>query len=454
MEKRSGSDMLTGSLWDKLLWYALPVAATAVLEQLFNASAIAVVGNFTGELRTVAVAAVGANGPIVSFLVTFFIGISMGANVVIAQAVGRRDEGTVRRASATALVLALIGGVMTAAAGEWLAPHVLAALSVPEEAFPHALLYLRIYLLGLPFIFLYNFEAAVFRSVGETKVPLRALLFSGALNAVLCLFFVIACGMDVDGAALATVLANLAAAGILLHRLMKTDEWIRIELSRLRPDGEILRKILRLGFPAGMQGGVFCAANIIIQGAINSLGTVVIAASTAAFSLEILVYFVINAFGQACMTFTGQNYGAGKIARCRRVLFLSLAEGAAFALVSMAVILGAGDFLLALFTDDPEVIACGYIRLILVFVSYPFTVCYETMSGYMRGFGISLAPAVTTTVCITVIRIAWVIFVFPKDPTFTTIMWVYPVSLAATAAAIFAALLWTRPAGRAVGDRG
>ena len=306
-------DMLHGSLWDKLPRFALPVAATAILEQLFNASDIAIVGNFSSGDKTVAVAAVGANSPLIGLILNLFIGIALGANVVIANAIGRKDMRSVKKAVHTALIVAVLSGIVVTVIGELVAGKVMGLLHVPDDVFPEALLYLRIYLLGLPVIFLYNFEAAVFRSIGDTKIPLQALLISGVLNVILNLFFVIVLHMTVNGVAIATVIANGVSSLILLWKLLHTDKCVRVSRSDLCIDRQSLLRIVQIGLPAGIQSAVFAMANIVIQSAINSLGTTVIAASSAAFNLEILAYYVLNSFSQACTTFVGQNYGAGNM---------------------------------------------------------------------------------------------------------------------------------------------
>lgn len=447
-KERNKIDMLHGPIWNKVPLFALPVAATAILEQLFNASDLAVVGNFTTGDHTVAVAAVGANSPIIGLVLNLFIGIALGANVVIANAIGRNDRDTVHRAVHTAILMALVGGVLTAILGEALAGWVLGLLNVPADVLPYAELYLRIYLLGLPVIFLYNFEAAIFRSVGETKVPLMALALSGILNVVLNLFFVIVLKMTVNGVAIATVISNAVSSAILFFRLMRTDSFIRVEPRDLRFSAASLRKILQIGLPAGIQSAVFAVANIVIQAAINSLGTAVIAASSAAFNLEIIAYYMMNSFSQACTTFVGQNYGARQLDRCRRAFGVCLLEDAIASGFVIAVVLFFGRGLLGLFTSDPQVIELGYIRLTTVFFAYIFSMLYEVMSSYLRGFGISLVPALLTMFGVCGTRLGWVHFVFPLDRTFRTIMLVYPVSLSFTALLIFLALVWYRPAKR------
>ena len=443
-------DMLHGSIWNKLPRFALPVAATAILEQLFNASDVAVVGNFAGDAaeKTAAVAAVGANTAIIGLIVNLFVGIALGANVVIANAIGRDDKDAVHRAVHTSILVALLGGAAIAVIGELIAGTLLHSLNVPDDVYPLALLYLRIYLLGMPVILLYNFEAAIFRSIGDTKVPLIALACSGVLNVILNLFFVAVLGMTVNGVAIATVISNALSSLILFIRLIRTDKYIKLEPRSLRIDGQSMKLILKIGLPAGIQSAVFSLSNIVIQSAINSLGKVVMAASSAALNIELLAYYVLNSFSQACTTFVGQNYGARQIDRCRKTLLLSILEDFIASAIAIGIVLLSGRFLLSIFNSDPEVIEIGYTRLIYLFSAYVFSMLYEVLSGYMRGFGISLIPAILTTFGVCGIRIFWINFVFPQNPTFTTIMTVYPISLSSTALLIGIALLCFRPAHR------
>lgn len=446
--KKQKLDMLNGSIWNKLPVFALPIAATGILEQLFNASDIAIVGNFAQTDKTAAVAAVGANSPIIGLILNLFIGIALGANVVIANAVGRDDKQTVQKAVHTSMVVSVIGGVLVAIIGELIAEPLLTVLNVPDDVLELALLYLRIYFLGMPVILLYNFEAAIFRSIGETKMPLIALTLSGILNVLLNLFFVIVLKMSVNGVATATVLANVVSAGILYVKLVKSDKYIKVEFKKLRIDGKTFKRIMQIGLPAGIQSAVFAVANIVIQGAINSLGTTVIAASSAAFNIEIIAYNVMNSFSQACTTFVGQNFGANKIDRCKKTLFLCLIEDAIASGTAILIVLITGKFLLSIFNNNPEVIEIGYTRLVIIFIAYIFSMLYEVMSGYLRGFGFSLVPAILTTVGVCVLRIIWINTVFPANRTFVTIMTAYPVSLATTAVLIFIALIIYRPSKR------
>ena len=318
-------------------------------------------------------------------------------------------------------------------------------LNVPYDVFPYALLYIRIYLLGMPVILLYNFEAAIFRSIGETNTPLKMLALSGVLNVILNLFFVIVLKMTVNGVAIATVISNFVSSVLLFTKLVKTDNVIRIRKNEMKFNVDIFKTIMKIGLPAGIQSAVFALANIVIQSAINSLGTVVIAASSAAFNIEIFAYDILNSFSQACTTFTGQNYGAGKLKRCRKVLILSIIEDAIITATVIAIVLIVGKSLLAIFNNDSNVIEIGYTRLIMVFFAYTFTMLYENMSGYLRGFGISLVPAILTIIGVCGTRILWIYTVFPMHRNFTAIMAAYPVSLSTTALLIFVALMIYRP---------
>lgn len=441
-------DMLHGSIWNKLPLFAFPVAATAILEQLFNASDIAVVGNFTGAGETVAVAAVGANSSIIALIVNLFVGVAMGTNVVIANAIGRGNPEAVKKAVHTSIVVAVLGGILVAVVAQLLAAPLLRFLLVPNDVFDSALLYLRIYLLGMPVILLYNFESAIFYSVGKTRVPLVALIVSGLLNVALNLFFVAVLRMSVDGVAIATVISNVVSSVWLLKRLRISEQCIRLEWQSLLIDWKAFREIMRIGLPAGIQGAVFAVSNIVIQSAINSLGTVVIAASSAASNIEIFAYDVLNSFSQACTTFVGQNFGAGQIKRCKRILLVCLAEDLIASAAAIALVLFAGKHLLAIFSNNPEVIFIGYTRLLMVVSAYTFSMLYEVLSGYLRGFGISLVPALLTTIGVCGVRIGWIHFVFPQTRTFQTLMSAYPVSLLATALLILIALLYYRPSYR------
>ena len=445
MERRM--DMVNGSLGDKIIRYAIPLAATGILQQLFNAADLAVVGQFSGKE---AMAAVGGNAPVIGLLVNLFVGISLGSNVIIARSIGQKDEESISKAVHTSVIVALLGGVFLAVLGELLAPFIVELLEVPTDVYPLAIKYLRIYLAGMPVILLYNFEAAVFRSSGNTRTPLAALTVSGVLNVVLNLFFVLGLGMDVDGVATATVLSNLVSSVLLFAALTRTAQAIRLDPRKLRVHSDVLRQILKVGIPAGIQGMIFSFANIIIQSAVNSLGTTVMAASSAAYNLEIFSYYIMNSFGQACTTFVGQNYGAGKNDRCRKTLRLCLLQSLTSTAVVSVLILLFSRPLLGIFNTDPDVIAAGQIRLAYIFFAYLFSFAQEGLSGYLRGFGVSFIPAACTVIGICGVRLTWIFTVFQQSRTFSTIMQVYPLSLGVTAVVILGVTLLVKPSQRYV----
>lgn len=438
-------DMINGSLGDKIIKHAIPLAVTGILQQLFNAADLAVVGHFSGKE---AMAAVGSNAPVIGLLVNLFVGISLGSNVIIARSIGQGDNESISKAVHTSVIVALLGGLFLTVLGELLAPEVVEMLAVPDDVYPLAVKYLRIYLAGMPVILLYNFEAAIFRSCGNTQMPLIALVVSGILNVVLNLFFVLGLGMDVDGVAAATVLSNLVSSALLFAAFIRTELVIRIIPRKLRIHGDMLGQILRIGIPAGVQGMIFSFANIIIQSAVNSLGTTVMAASSAAYNLEVFSYYVMNSFGQACTTFVGQNYGAGRGDRCRKTLKLCLLQSLISTATASILILLFSRSLLGIFNTDPEVIATGRIRLEYIFFAYLFSFVQEGLSGYLRGYGVSFIPAACAVIGICGVRLTWIFTVFRHAPSFTTIMQVYPLSLGVTAAVILAVTLYVKPSKR------
>lgn len=431
--KTENMNMLQGSLTDKVLAFALPLAVTGILQQLFNAADVAVVGQYAGKN---AMAAVGSNSPVIGLLVNAFVGIALGANVVISRFTGQKNRDGIHKAVHTSVVFAVAGGFALMILGELIAPFLLRMLSVPDKVFPLSLLYLRVYLLGLPVIFLYNFESAVFRSQGDTRTPLVCLVVSGVINVGLNLFFVRVLGMTVDGVATATVLSNLISSGMLFYLLRRREDSIHLQISDMGIDGPILGAMVRIGLPAGLQGMVFAVSNLCIQSAINQLGADVMAASSAAFNIEIFAYYVINSFGQACTTFVGQNYGAGNIERCRKATRISLLLDFAITVVISVLLLVFGRPLLGLFNRDPVVASIGIIRLRYILSAEVVNVVMEITSGAMRGYGYSLVPAVITFVGVCGIRITWVYTVFRASQGFHTLMMVYPVSWAATAVAL------------------
>lgn len=432
-------DMLGGSVGDKTLRFALPLAATGILQQLFNAADIAVVGQFVGKN---AMAAVGSNAPLVNLILSLFIGVSIGANVIIARFTGQKNDKGVSRAVHTALAVAFLSGVILCLLCEAFALPILKAMSIPENVFDMSLLYFRVYLLGLPVILLYDFASAVFRARGNTKTPLVCLTVSGVINVILNLFFVIVLKRTVDGVAMATAISNLISSALLIYFLVRDEGAMHFSFRKLGIDKKILSQMISIGLPAGFQGMVFSLSNLILQSAINGLGEDVMAGSSAAFNIEIFVYYVLNAFGQACTTFVGQNYGAQKPERCRRVLKITFLQDMVFTVIIAIVILVSGRYLLRFFNSDPDVIAVGITRLEFILTAEFINVIIEILSGYMRGFGFSLVPALVCMLGICGVRITWRYTVFAHYKTFDVLMMTYPISWAVTAAALIVAFVY------------
>ncbi len=427
-------NMLEGSLWDKLILFALPIALTGILEQMFNAVDVAVLGRFVG---TDAMAAVGNNVPFVGLIVSLFLGLSLGANVIIAQYIGARMLNEARAAVHTSLLLSLFVGVCVSLFGEIFAKPLLFLLDVPVSVMAMAELYLRVFLAGMPFMSLYNFSAAIFRSHGDTKTPLAALLAASLFNIVLDLIFVTIFDMGIAGVALATALSYFVAAIMLIYALRHQEGLLRLDFQLLKPRRHHMQRIFVIGMPAALQGMVFCFANLVIQASLNSLGAKVMAASAAAFTIEINVYCVIAAFQQACTTFVSQNYGAGNLARCRQVTHWSLLLNIIAMIILGSAILFFMRPLLRIFNDDPAVVEFGVIRIIYVVVPQIFSIFIDIFSGSMRGYGYSLMPAVITLFCICGVRLSWVWLVFSHNQTFETLMVIYPISWMVTSSCLY-----------------
>ena len=417
--------MLHGSLADKLLLFALPLAATGILQQLFNAADVAIVGQLVGSS---AMAAVGSNASVIGLLVNLFVGVSLGANVVISRCTGMGNEGAIRRSVHTAIVISVLSGVILAVIGLLVSRPLLTLMGVPDEVFPMSLAYLRIYMGGMPLILLYNYESAIFRSQGDTRTPLLCLIAAGILNVGLNVFFIKAFGMAAGGVALATVISNGFSALLLLYFLTRTEGPVRVRFSDLRIDRLLLKQMLLIGIPAGVQGMVFSLSNMTIQSSINSLGADVMAASSASFNIEILTYFTVNAFSQACTTFIGQNVGAGQRDRCKQVIRTSfLLALASLALVSVFLIVFRVP-LLRIFNSDESVVRYGVIRIMATVPPYFLYLILEVFSGSLRGFGYSLQPALISLFGICGTRIIWILTFFRTHRDFRSLMFVYPVS--------------------------
>ena len=439
MQKQKELDLLHGSLWNKILWFALPLAASSILQQLFNSADVAVVGRFAGSE---ALAAVGSNGPIINLLVNIFVGLSVGANVMIARFLGEGNQSQVRKAVHTTVLIALVSGLIIMTLGLIITRPILQLIATPSDIIDLSTLYLRIYFLGMPFMMLYNFGSAILRSRGDTKTPFICLLISGIINVLLNLFFVIVCKLSVAGVGLATVISNVISASLILWFLIRDKGVLKVELRQLKIDVDILKSIAKIGLPAGLQGVVFSLSNICIQSALNTLGSATMAGSAAALNFEYFVYFLLNAFTQACVTFTGQNYGAGEYGRCQRITRLCLLMGFTFSTALSLIFFFAGRGALRFYTTDAAVIEIGLVRMKYCLVMQFISVFMDVLSGSMRGLGYSLTPAIISFAGSCAFRLLWVYTVFPLSPSFHMLILSYPISwLISSAASIVAYLI-------------
>lgn len=423
MSSNKQMDMLHGSLMDKLLLFSLPLAASSILQQLFNSADVAVAGRFAGSE---ALAAVGGNSSVINLLVNLFVGMSVGANVVIANYIGRQKLEQVKNAVHTAITLALLSGIFLLTLGLFIARPVLVLIDTPSDVLELAVVYLKIYFIGMPFVMVYNFGSAILRSIGDTKKSLYCLIVSGVVNVALNLLLVIMFHLSVVGVAVATVVANAISAGMILYFLTHGDEIIRVDMRRLTLKREQIWKIVRIGVPAGLQGMVFSLSNVCIQSAINSFGKHAVAGSAAALNYEYFTYFVTSAFTQAAVTFTSQNYAAKQYDRCKKVFRYSLLLGAVITGMMCAVFIVGRGFFISIYTNDAEAVQYAIIRLMHVELLEFMPCFYEVSGGALRGMGYSMLPAILTVFGSCGLRVAWIYTVFKRYADFGMLMNVYP----------------------------
>lgn len=425
--KTANIDMLHGSLVKKILLFTLPIALSSMLQQLFNAADTAVVGYF-GDKD--ALAAVGTNTEIIALIVTVSSGLAVGANILAASLIGRNRTEELPSTIKTTLLLSVIIGILGTTIGLLVAKPLLHLIKAPDDIVNSATLYLRIYMLGYPFILLYDFGAAILRAQGNSRYPFLALAFSGIANIGLNLLFVIVFRMGVAGVATATGISNMLSAVIVLRKL-----WIEnlrcktpVSLSFCRST----RYILKVGLPAAVQGAVFCFANIFVQASINGFGETAIAGSTVALNFEYFTYYIITAFGQTVTTFTGQNHAAGNQSRCKKILWLCLLLSCICSCIPIFVIVIFRNFFSGLFTPDQSVVESAAVRIMCILIFEPICNLYEIPAGSLRGSGHSLYPAISTMIGTCAFRIIWICTVFKANPTLQVLYHAFPLSWLAT----------------------
>ena len=402
-------DACSGPVLKKLLVFTLPLMLTGLLQLLFNAADIIVVGNFAGDNS---MGAVGSNSALINLLTNLFMGLAVGANVIAAKAHGAGHKKELSEIVHTSMLLGLFSGILLSAIGIILAEQLLTLMKTPPNILPLAVTYLRIYFIGMPGMMIYNFGAAILRSIGDTKRTLYYLIISGVVNVALNLVFVILFKMDVAGVALATVISEYISVFLMIRCLMHEQGAIRLELSKLRIHGRQMAEILKVGLPAGFQGVVFALSNVVIQSSVNLFGDTVVSGNSAAQSIEGFVYMAMNSFYQAAISFTGQNYGAKKLERIPKILFCSeccvIVTGLIFGWTAYLL----GTPLLGIYSKSPGVIAAGLLRMGFICTTYCLCGMMDVMVGMLRGLGCSVTPMIVSLAGACGLRILWIATVF------------------------------------------
>lgn len=425
VKKDNHVDMLHGPLFGKIFAFSLPLILSGVLQQSFNAVDIAVIGRYS---TTQAVAAVGSNGSIINILINLFLGIAVGANAVIANYLGKKDDDAVRRSVSTVAVVSLISGFFLMFLGNSLARLILEAMDSPTDVIDLAEQYLKIYFCGMPFIMVYNFGSAIMRSVGDTKLPFYSLLAATICNLILDVLFTGVFGMGVAGVAWATVIANGVNAAIIVYFLTKESDPVKLTMEMWRVSMPVLKEMLKIGIPAGLQSMVFSVSNVFIQSAINSFGSDAIAGSAAALTFEGYCYYIVSAFCGATIAFAGQNYGAGLHDRCKRVFRICMLYSVVLCGASNLLVAWQGHACISLFSGDPEVLRYAFIRFHTVLVLQWMASSYEISGSYMRALGYSMTPMLLTIFGTCVLRLVWVHIFRSIDDSFHTLMTIYPIT--------------------------
>lgn len=429
MAKSYEMDMASGPLLKKILIFSVPLMLSGILQLLFNAADIIVVGQFTGSS---ALAAVGSTSSLINLFVNVFIGFSIGANVLVAQYFGARDEKNVHETVHTSILLAIICGLILIVAGISLAPPMLELMDTPDEVLGQAVLYMRIYFVGMPATLVYNFGAAILRAVGDTRRPLYYLFVAGCVNVVLNLFFVVVCGRGVDGVAIATVISQVISAALIVRCLVKSDGMYRLNLSMLKLHRQKVIQIARIGLPAGFQGAIFSISNVLIQSSVNSFGSIAMAGNTAASNIEGFIYTCMNAVYQTSLSFTSQNLGAGKIKRISRILVECLVVVFLVGAVMGFLAYTFGAELLRIYSTDPEVIENGLHRMRVICQTYYLCGMMDVTVGALRGLGYSVMPMLVSLAGVCGVRIVWIFTAFVWSRSLFTLYISYPISWGAT----------------------
>ena len=432
--KTKEMDMLHGGLAGQLILFAIPLAFSGILQQLFNSADVAVVGRFAGSA---ALAAVGSCVALVGIFVNLIIGLAVGPNAALANLIGQGQRNRISRMVHTILTFGMILGVVLMGLGFLTARTVLEASGTPESVINEALLYIRIYFIGIPFMTIYNFGAAILRSYGDTKRPMYYLVLSGTVNVILNLVFVICFGLGVEGVAISTTISNMLSTALVLVHLHGKEDEFQFRFHKMHIEWKDLKRVLMIGIPAGIQGAIFSVSNVFIQSGINSFGEDAIAGSSLALNFEYFTYDIANAFAQAAVTFTSQNFGAGNLKRCRKTFWLCLLFGMGFTEILSIVFMIWDNFFVSIYTISDAVAVYGLIRMHHVCSLEGLTATYEVESAALRGMGKSLEPSIITILGTVVFRMIWMVTVFKWIPTYDMLMNVYIASWVFTGGLIF-----------------
>lgn len=418
-------DMCNGPLLGKILMFYFPLMLSGVLQLLFNAADIVVVGRFAGSDS---LAAVGSTSSLINLLVNLFIGLSVGANVLVARFYGAGQDRELGEVVHTAVLTAIVSGCILILLGVGLAGPALRLMGTPDDVISKSILYMRIYFVGMPFMMAYNFGSAILRAIGDTRRPLYFLLAAGVINVALNLLFVITFSMGVAGVATATVISQAVSAALVLRCLIKSDGAYRLELMQLKIVPDKLVKMIQIGVPAGLQGALFSISNVLIQSSVNSFGSIAMAGNTAASNIEGFVYTSMNAFHQSAISFTGQNYGARKIKRIGKILLIC-----EVAVMIVGLILGNAAYLfsgtlLQLYSTEPEVIMYGTLRMSIICTTYCLCGMMDVIVGSLRGMGYAIMPMLVSLTGACLFRVVWIYTVFRVYRSLECLYYSYPIS--------------------------
>jgi len=417
--------MCNGPILGKVLVYAFPLMLSGVLQLLFNAADVIIVGRFAGSQS---LAAVGSTTALINLLVNIFLGLSVGVNVLVAQYYGAKKEQDVNETIHTAITVSLVCGVFLIFVGLAASRPLLEWMGTPADVIEKSTIYMQIYFAGMPVIMLYNFGSAVLRAIGDTKRPLYFLTVAGVVNVVMNIFFVTQLHMDVAGVALATVLSQVISAGLVVRCLMKSDGCLKLELKKLKIDMFKLKRIVKVGLPAGMQGAIFSVSNVLIQSSVNSFGSIAMAGNTASSNIEGFIYIAMNSLYQTNLSFTSQNYGGGKYSRLNRITLTCLGVVVAVGLTLGLSAYAAGDFLLGIYSSDPEVVQYGLKRLAVFGGTYFIGGMMDVMVGAIRGIGYSVLPMCVSLIGVCAMRILWIYTIFQWHRSLQTLYISYPIT--------------------------